>query len=236
MKAEAPATKLAVLVVDDDPALVGAISALLTAGDYAVHVAYNGVEAIEVFDSTKPALVLLDLAMPGRDGLNVIHEVRMRSSTPIIVLTGETDEAAKVDALDAGADDYVTKPFGRQELLARVRAALRRSGEPSDDSTRDRTIVGAAGLRIDISRHEVHVGSTLLALTKTEFNILEALASAKGRVVTKHRLLAAAWPNKATPDPLLLKPHVARLRSKLEEADGPLPESVRGVGYRLGAS
>ena len=98
------------------------------------------------------------------------------------------------------------------------------------------SITGAAGLRIDISRHEVHVGAHLLALTKTEFNILEALASVKGRVVTQQRLLAAAWPNKATPDPLLLKPHVARLRSKLEEAGGPLPESVRGVGYRLGAS
>jgi DNA-binding response OmpR family regulator len=236
MSPAAPTMPLAILVVDDDPALVGAISALLTAGDYQVHAAYNGVEAVEQFDATKPALVLLDLAMPGRDGLNVIHEIRTRSATPIIVLTGEADEAAKVDALDAGADDYVTKPFGRQELLARVRAALRRGGEPADGSARDRTITGAAGLRIDISRHEVHVGSQLLALTKTEFNILEALASVKGRVVTQQRLLAAAWPNKATPDPLLLKPHVARLRGKLEEAGGPLPESVRGVGYRLGAS
>ena len=236
MSTAAATTPLEILVVDDDPALVGAISALLTAGDYQVHAAYDGVEAVEKFDATKPALVLLDLAMPGRDGLNVIHEIRTRSATPIIVLTGEADEAAKVDALDAGADDYVTKPFGRQELLARVRAALRRGGEPADGSARDRTIVGAAGLRIDIARHEVHVGSQLLALTKTEFNILEALASVKGRVVTQQRLLAAAWPNKATPDSLLLKPHVARLRSKLEEAGGPLPESVRGVGYRLGAS
>jgi DNA-binding response OmpR family regulator len=235
MSPEASLKSSAILVVDDDSALVGAISALLTVGGYRVEVAYNGVEAIEVFESSKPELVLLDLAMPGRDGLTVIQEIRTRSATPIIVLTGETDETAKVDALDAGADDYVTKPFGRHELLARVRAALRRSGEPSDGSARDRTITGAAGLRIDISRHEVHVGSRLLALTKTEFNILEALASVKGRVVTQQRLLAAAWPNKATPDPLLLKPHVARLRSKLEEAGGPLPESVRGVGYRLGA-
>jgi two-component system response regulator MtrA len=235
MNPEASPKSSAILVVDDDSALVGAISALLKAGGYRVEVAYNGVEAIEVFESTRPELVLLDLAMPGRDGLAVIQEIRTRSATPIIVLTGETDETAKVDALDAGADDYVTKPFGRQELLARVRAALRRSGEPSDGSARDRTIIGAAGLRIDIGRHEVLVGSRLLALTKTEFNILEALASVKGRVVTQQRLLAAAWPNKATPDPLLLKPHVARLRSKLEEAGGPLPESVRGVGYRLGA-
>jgi DNA-binding response OmpR family regulator len=235
MNPEALPKSSAILVVDDDSALVGAISALLKAGGYRVEVAYNGVEAIEVFESTRPELVLLDLAMPGRDGLAVIQEIRTRSATPIIVLTGETDETAKVDALDAGADDYVTKPFGRHELLARVRAALRRSGEPSDGSARDRTIFGAAGLRIDIGRHEVHVGSRLLALTKTEFNILEALASVKGRVVTQQRLLAAAWPNKATPDPLLLKPHVARLRSKLEEAGGPLPESVRGVGYRLAA-
>ena len=225
-----------VLVVDDDPALVGAISALLSAANYVVHPAYDGVAAVERFDATHPSLVLLDLAMPGRDGLNVIHEIRARSATPIIVLTGESDETAKVDALDAGADDYITKPFGRQELLARVRAALRRGGEPADGSARDRTILGAAGLRIDISRHEVHVGTRLLALTKTEFNILEALAAVKGRVVTQQRLLAAAWPNKANPDPLLLKPHVARLRGKLEEAGGPLPESVRGIGYRLDPS
>lgn len=235
MTAASSTAPISILVVDDDPALVGAISALLTAADYLVHAAHDGVEAVEKFVAARPALVLLDLAMPGRDGLNVIHEIRTRGATPVIVLTGETDESAKVDALDAGADDYVTKPFGRQELLARVRAALRRGGEPLDGSARDRTITGASGLRIDVSRHEVHVGTRLLALTKTEFNILEALAAVKGRVVTKERLLAAAWPNKATPDPLLLKPHVARLRGKLEEAGGPLPESVRGVGYRLGA-
>lgn len=235
MTAAGSTAPISILVVDDDPALVGAISALLTAADYLVHAAHDGVEAVEKFVAARPALVLLDLAMPGRDGLNVIHEIRTRGATPVIVLTGETDESAKVDALDAGADDYVTKPFGRQELLARVRAALRRGGEPLDGSAGDRTITGASGLRIDVSRHEVHVGTRLLALTKTEFNILEALAAVKGRVVTKERLLAAAWPNKATPDPLLLKPHVARLRGKLEEAGGPLPESVRGVGYRLGA-
>ena len=223
-----------IMVVDGDQVLIGAISALLAAGNYQVRAASNGIEAVRMFIAARPALVLLDLAIPGRDGLDVIHEIRTRSATPIIVLTGEAGEATKVDALDAGADDYVTKPFGRQELLARVRAALRRGGEPADGSARDRTIVGAAGLRIDISRHEVNVGSRLLSLTKTEFNILKALASVKGRVVTQQRLLVAAWPNRATPDPLLLKPHVARLRSKLEEAGGPLPESVRGVGYRLG--
>ncbi len=222
-----------VLVIDGDQALLGAISALLTAGDYLVHAAENGVEAVKKFDAMRPALVLLDLAIPDRDGLDIIHEIRTRSATPIIVLTGEAGEAAKVSALDAGADDYVTKPFGRQELLARVRAALRRGGEPADGSARDRTIVGAAGLRIDISRHEVHVGPRLLSLTKTEFKILTALAAVKGRVVPQQRLLAGAWPNKSAPDPLLLKPHVARLRSKLEGAGGPLPESVRGVGYRL---
>ena len=145
------------------------------------------------------------------------------------------EELREVAALLEPAGEVADLPVLRQELLARVRAALRRGGEPADGAARDRTITGAAGLRIDIGRHEVHVGSQLLALTKTEFNILEALAAVKGRVVTKERLLAAAWPNKATPDPLLLKPHVARLRGKLAEAGGPLPESVRGVGYRLGA-
>jgi two-component system OmpR family response regulator len=185
--------------------------------------------------TTKPDLLIVDINMPMMDGFEFVERIRSNGdNTPALMLSARGDRADITRGLTLGADDYVTKPFGRQELLARVRAALRRGGEPADGSARDRTIVGAAGLRIDISRHEVHVGSRLLALTKTEFNILEALASVKGRVVTQQRLLVAAWPNKAAPDPLLLKPHVARLRSKLEEANGPLPESVRGVGYRLG--
>ena len=121
-----PIEKRTVLVVDDDPALVGAINALLTAGAYAVHPAYDGVEAVEAFDTQHPDLVLLDLAMPGRDGLNVIHEIRTRSATPIIVLTGSSGPEVEGRVLEMGADDYIAKPFDANVLVSRVKAAFRR--------------------------------------------------------------------------------------------------------------
>ena len=194
--------------------------------------AYDGDTALRQFDEEAPDLVLLDLAMPGRDGVEVCREIRTHSRTPIIVLTGESDELAKVEALDAGADDYVTKPFGKQELLARIRAVMRRN-EGGD--------VPAGGLRVgpltlDTGRHEASVDGRVLALTRTEFALLAALVAARGRVVPHDRLLAAGWPGDADPDPQWLKPHLARLRAKLEDAKAPLPTSVRGVGYRLEAS
>ncbi len=222
---------LRILVVDDEPAMVGAISALVGTAGHQVITAYDGDAALRRFEEEAPDLVLLDLAMPGRDGVDVCREIRKSSRTPVIVLTGEADELAKVEALDAGADDYVTKPFGKQELLARIRAVMRRN-EGAD--------VPAGGLRVgalvlDTGRHEASVDGRILALTRTEFALLAALASARGRVVAHDRLLASGWPGDPDPDPQWLKPHLARLRAKLEEAGAPLPTSVRGVGYRLEA-
>jgi DNA-binding response OmpR family regulator len=134
-----------------------------------------------------------------------------------------------VEALDAGADDYVTKPFGRQELLARIRAVIRRH---------EMTEAAGPGVRVGPlvllpGRHEATVDGTTLPLTRTEFALLAALVAARGRVVAHERLLAAGWPDEHEPDPQWLKPHLARLRAKLEAAGAPLPASVRGVGYRL---
>ena len=206
----AQAAGLRILVVDDEPAMVGAITALVGTAGHQVITAYDGEAALRRFEEEAPDLVLLDLAMPGRDGVDVCREIRRTSQTPVIVLTGEADELAKVEALDAGADDYVTKPFGKQELLARIRAVMR--------------------------RHEASVEGAPLALTRTEFALLSALVSARGRVVPHDRLLSAGWPGDADPDPQWLKPHLARLRAKLEESGAPLPTSVRGVGYRLEAT
>jgi DNA-binding response OmpR family regulator len=205
---------LRILVVDDEPAMVGAITALVGSAGHRVITAYDGEAALARFTTEAPDLVLLDLAMPGRDGVDVCREIRKTSRTPIIVLTGESDELAKVDALDAGADDYVTKPFGKQELLARIRAVMRRL-EGGD--------VPAGGLRVgplalDTGRHEASVDGNVLALTRTEFALLASLAAARGRVVPHDRLLAAGWPNDPDPDPQWLKPHLARLRAKLEDA------------------
>ena len=223
---------LRILVVDDEPAMVGAITALVGTAGHQVITAYDGDTALRRFEEEAPDLVLLDLAMPGRDGVDVCREIRNTSRTPIIVLTGEADELAKVEALDAGADDYVTKPFGRQELLARIRAVTRRveGGDAAGGGLR----VGS--LTLDTGRHEAIVEGRALPLTRTEFALLASLAAARGRVVPHDRLLAAGWPNDPDPDPQWLKPHLARLRAKLHQAGAPLPASVRGVGYRLEAS
>jgi DNA-binding response OmpR family regulator len=231
---EPASARLRILVVDDEPAMVGAISALVGSVGHQVVTAYDGDTALRRVADESPDLILLDLAMPGRDGVDVCREVRRTSDVPIIVLTGETDELAKVEALDAGADDYVTKPFGRQELLARIRAVMRRRSSGADGAGG-----GGGGERrvgslvLDPARFRASVDGEILGLTRIEFALLSVLVEARGRVVTHPRLLAAGWPGEPDPDPQWLKPHLARLRGKLEAARGPLPASVRGVGYRL---
>ena len=229
----AQAAGLRILVVDDEPAMVGAITALVGTAGHQVITAYDGEAALRRFEEEAPDLVLLDLAMPGRDGVDVCREIRRTSQTPVIVLTGEADELAKVEALDAGADDYVTKPFGKQELLARIRAVMRRHEAGETPGRRVARRPADPGHR---AARGVRRGNAVLALTRTEFALLAALASARGRVVPHDRLLAAGWPGDADPDPQWLKPHLARLRAKLEESGAPLPTSVRGVGYRLEAT
>ena len=229
--AEPASPRLRILVVDDEPAMVGAISALVGSAGHQVVTAYDGDTAIRRVAEEAPDLVLLDLAMPGRDGVDVCREVRRMSDVPIIVLTGETDELAKVEALDAGADDYVTKPFGRQELLARIRAVVRRRAGTLPDASGGERRVGR--LALDPARFRATVDSEVLALTRIEFALLATLVEARGRVVSHARLLAAGWPGEPDPDPQWLKPHLARLRAKLEAAGGPFQSSVRGVGYRL---
>ncbi len=224
MNADSP---LRILVIDDEPAMIGAVAALVGSVGHRVSAAYDGHEALRRFDADRPDLVILDLAMPGLDGIAVCEEIRRRGSTPIIVLSGEGEEAAKVEALDAGADDYVTKPFGKDELLARIRAVnRRRTGAPS---------AGAASgtLRIDRRRHEAWAGDDLLPLTPIEFALLDVLLRAAGDLVSHEELLQAGWRGEPDPDPLWIKPHLARLRSKLRDADAPLPTPVRSLGYRL---
>lgn len=224
MSAEAP---LRILVIDDEPAMVGAVAALVGSVGHRVSAAYDGHEALRQFDADRPDLVILDLAMPGMDGIAVCREIRRRGATPLIVLSGEGQEAAKVEALDAGADDYVTKPFAKDELLARIRAVSRRRPEPASRPA------DGGSLRIDRRRHEAWAGKELLPLTPIEFALLEALVRAGGGLVTHEELLQVGWRGEPDPDPLWIKPHLARLRSKLREADAALPTPVRSLGYRL---
>ncbi len=218
---------LRILVVDDEPAMVGAVAALVGSAGHKVSAAYDGHEGLRRHEADQPDLVLLDLAMPGMDGVAVCLELRRRGSTPIIVVSGEGQESAKVEALDAGADDYVTKPFGKEELLARIRAVMRRRAVDTP------SVASRPMLHVDRARHEARAGETPLHLTRVEFALLAALVDARGELVSHADLLRAGWPEDRDPDPLWLKPHLTRLRGKLTAAGAPLPVSLRGIGYRL---
>lgn len=221
-----------VLVVEDDPTLGQYLKRGLEEQRYTVDLVADGETGEQLAIGTPYDVIVLDLRLPGRSGLEVLRTWRGRGmERPVLVLTAQDAVDLKVQALRAGADDYVTKPFGKQELLARIRAVMRRleGAEAPGGGLRVGSLV------LDAGRHEASVDGNVLALTRTEFALLAALAAARGRVVPHDRLLAAGWPTDPDPDPQWLKPHLARLRAKLEEAGAPLPTSVRGVGYRLEA-
>jgi DNA-binding response OmpR family regulator len=228
-----PTRALRILVVDDDPAMVGAITALVSTEGHQVITAYDGLTAVRRFREEGPDLVLLDLAMPGPDGFTVAGQIRAAGTSPIIVVSGESGEPAKVRALGIGADDYLTKPFGKAELLARIAAVMRRAEGTGRGLEPDGGRLTIGELSVDPSRHEARVGGAVLDLTPTEFRLLEALLRADGAVVPHLRLARAGWPADADPDLLWLKPHLARLRAKLDALGGPSIVAVRGVGYRL---
>ena len=223
---------LRILVVDDDPAMVGAITALVGTEGHQVITAYDGLTAVKRFRDEHPDLVLLDLAMPGPDGFSVAGQMRAVGQAPILVVSGESGEAAKVRALGIGADDYLTKPFGKAELLARIAAVMRRVDRPGA-SGGPAGPLEAGALVLEPGRHEARVGDVALALTPTEFRLLEALVRADGDIVPHLQLARAGWPAESDPDLLWLKPHLARLRAKVEAAGGPHVVAVRGVGYRI---
>ncbi|MGZ8502269.1 MAG: response regulator transcription factor [Candidatus Limnocylindrales bacterium] len=232
-----PTTRpLRILVVDDDPAMVGAITALVGTEGHQVITAYDGLTAVKRFRDDSPDLVLLDLAMPGPDGFNVTGQIRAAGNVPILVVSGESGEGAKVRALELGADDYLTKPFGKAELLARISAIMRRADAAAGGiGTTGGGPLEAGALTIDPGRHEARIGEAAVNVTATEYRLLEALVRAGGDVVPHHRLVRAGWPTEADPDLLWLKPHIARLRAKVQAAGGPAVVAVRSVGYRIEA-
>lgn len=221
----ARAPSLKVLVVDDEPAMVGVIGAILGGAGHRIVAAYAGAEALRRFREEDPDVVLLDLAMPDLDGALVCREIRATSDTPIIIVSGETDVGVTVELLEAGADDFLRKPFRGDELLARVHAVVRRG----------RRAPSHRGWAVDRTRLEILWQGEPLDLTLTEFRLAARLVERIGEVVEGRELLAVAWPGVTDPDPLWLKPHMARLRAKLAAAGAPSPVAVRGVGYRLPA-
>jgi two-component system, OmpR family, KDP operon response regulator KdpE len=224
-----------ILVVEDDGETRAALVRVLAARGYRTVEASDARSAGEHWEARRPDLVLLDLGLPDVDGLQVIRRIRREATTPIVILSGRYEEREKVEALERGADDYVTKPFGVDELIARLRVALRRAAGPSADLT-GRITNGS--LVLDGSRHEVRVASELVALTPREFEILRVLLAHAGRLVTKGRLLRAVWGEAYQAEDSYIYVHVSQLRRKLATADpsGALDDLIvtePGVGYRV---
>lgn len=220
-----------ILVVEDDQMIAEMLGLLLGAEGYEVKTCNNGLAAPKLFFDFQPDLVLIDLMLPGMDGLAVCKILRENSDTPIIMLTARSESADVVAGLEAGADDYVIKPFKREELLARVRARLRRNEHVSTEHLR------IADLVIDVAGHEVLRGNKRIFLTPLEFDLLTCLARRPWQVFSRDELLQQVWGYQNSTDNRLVNVHVQRLRSKIEK-DPDHPEvvlTVRGVGYRAGA-
>jgi DNA-binding response OmpR family regulator len=216
------------LVVDDEPAWVGALGAVLGKAGHRIVAAYDGEEALRRFRAEKVDAVLLDLAMPGMDGSTVARQMRAESDVPILIVSGERDPAAPAELLDLGADDYIRKSMPNDEKLARIRAVVRRKAAAASSAS-------GRGWQLDARRHEISWQGQIVPATAIEFRLLEELVTHLGELRSQAELLAAGWPGERDPDPLWLKPHLARLRDKLDRLDAPAPTAVRGVGYRLEA-
>ncbi|GAA1616537.1 MULTISPECIES: response regulator transcription factor [Brevibacterium] len=223
-----------ILLVEDEDSFSDPLSYLLGKEGYEVTVADDGLKALAEFDRNGADLVLLDLMLPGASGTEVCRELRAKSNVPIIMLTAKDSEIDKVVGLELGADDYVTKPYSSRELLARVRAVLRRNveAESFDDS-----ILEAGGVRIDVERHVVSVRGEELSMPLKEFELLEILVRNSGRVMTRGQLIDRIWGEDYVGDTKTLDVHVKRLRAKVEQnpSEPQLLTTVRGLGYKFEA-
>jgi two-component system KDP operon response regulator KdpE len=220
-----------ILVVDDEPQITRVLRTTLSAQGYDIRVAHDGESALELMKDWRPDLVLTDLAMPNMDGIELCRRVRSASDVPIIVLSVREQERAKVEALDAGADDYVTKPFGMHELLARIRANLRRA--PGRDDTQP--VIEDGDFRIDLEARSVAVSGREVRLTPKEFEVLVYLARHPRKVVTTRALLSSVWGPNSTEQPEYVRVFVGHLRKKLEP-DTDTPRYILTepwVGYRF---
>ena len=221
-----------VLVVEDEESFSDALSYMLRREGYEVEVAETGPDALQLFDRSGADLVLLDLMLPGLSGTEVCRELRNRSKVPIIMVTARDTEVDKVVGLELGADDYVTKPFSSRELVARVRAVLRRGGESDELIT---STVEAGPVRMDVERHVVSVEGHPVSLPLKEFDLLELLLRNSGRVLTRGQLIDRVWGSDYVGDTKTLDVHVKRLRAKIEPDPGN-PKylvTVRGLGYKF---
>lgn len=219
-----------ILVVDDDPAIAEMLTLVLQGEGFNTLVVGDGTEAVHAARESHPDLILLDLMLPGMNGIDVCKAIREDSSVPIVMLTARTDTVDVVLGLESGADDYIHKPFKPKELVARVRARLRRSPEERPD------MIEVADLQIDVPGHRVIRDGAEIQLTPIEFELLVALASRPRQVFSREELLEQVWGYRKSSDTRLVNVHIQRLRSKVErDPDDPrIIQTVRGIGYKTG--
>jgi two-component system response regulator RegX3 len=225
-----------VLVVEDEESFVDALVVGLKREGFLVEVARDGIEGLDAFERVRPDLVLLDLWLPRRSGIDVCRDLRAVSRVPIIMVTAKTSEIDTVVGLEVGADDYVTKPYRLRELVARMRAVLRRV-PASEDGAESSEVVEVGDLRLDPARHEVHLRGQMVGLPLKEFELLELLMGNAGRVLTRETLIDRVWGPHYVGDTKTLDVHVKRLRAKLED-DPTRPAritTIRGLGYKFEA-
>jgi two-component system, OmpR family, response regulator RegX3 len=221
------------LLVEDEKSIVEGLAITLEAEGFQVAWVKDGLDALPAFDRVRPDLVVLDLMLPGMSGTDICRELRTRTDVPIIMLTARDAEVDRVVGLELGADDYVTKPFSTRELVARIRAVLRRA--PHVESTDHVGPVEAAGVRLDRARHEVRVDGTTVELPPKEFELLAYLLEHAGRVLTRGQLIDEIWGRDYVGDTKTLDVHIRRLRGRIETDPGDPKriQTVRGVGYRF---
>jgi two-component system KDP operon response regulator KdpE len=220
-----------VLVCDDELQILRALKVILREAGFQVIATANGEEALDQAAVQAPEAAIIDLVLPDGDGVEVCRRLREWSQIPIIVLSAVGEEDAKVRALEAGADDYVTKPFGPRELVARLEAALRRAAPETDEP-----MISANGLVVDLAARTVTRDGEVVHLTPKEFDLLRALARNRGRLMTHRELLSTVWGPGYGDDAQVLRAHIANLRRKIEPADGPrYVKTDPGVGYRFAA-
>jgi len=222
-----------ILIVDDEPAVTDLLAYNFRKAGYEILLAGDGCDALKLACEAAPDLILLDLMIPEVDGLDVCRELRKTSQVPIIMITARGEEIDRVVGLELGADDYVCKPFSVRELMARVKAVLRRRHNSDEES--GSLLLGKGGLRLDVESRTAAVGATPLDLTRLEFDLLYFLLVNAGRVLTRERLLEQTWGYDFTGDTRAVDSAVKRLRAKLRAASAEADsiETVRGIGYRL---
>jgi two-component system KDP operon response regulator KdpE len=235
MTAERSGAGAHLLFVEDDDPTRQAVTANLEAHGHRVVEARSVADALRRWEAARPDLIVLDLGLPDRDGLTVVRRVRRDATTPILILSARAEETDKVAALEAGADDYVTKPFGMAELRARIAAVLRRAGGPSADAT---GIVSLGPVVLDVARHTVSVAGVPVDLTPREYELLKVMLGQPGRLLTRGRLLRAVWGDAYSDEGHYLHVYISRLRRKLAAADPSgrardLIAAEPGVGYRV---